>query len=62
MKKISNPFFVTPLLGDIFIGYNKLERITIGNLEISSSSVYDPGFQLRLDHAPMLIVDENFCK
>ena len=67
LGKLQEPAFylsVTRLLGDIFIGYNKLERITIPerDIEISSSVVYDTGFDLRLDHAPMLIVDENFCK
>ena len=52
----------TNLLEAVFVGYNKLERITTGPFELTSSIVYDTGFNLRLDHAPMLIVDENFCK
>ncbi|CAG5081589.1 Oidioi.mRNA.OKI2018_I69.PAR.g9919.t1.cds [Oikopleura dioica] len=52
----------TSILGDVFIGYNNLERIRIDEREISATIVYETGFELRLDHAPFLAVDANFCK
>ena len=52
----------TSILGDVFIGYNNLERIRIDEREISSSIVYETGFELRLDHSPFLAVDANFCR
>ena len=52
----------TSILGDVFIGYNNLERIRIDEREISATIVYETGFELRLDHAPFLTVDANFCK
>ena len=63
LGKLQEPAFylsVTRLLGDIFIGYDDLERITITE-EGMSSVVYETGFNLHMDYSPMIHVDADYC-
>ena len=50
----------TQFLGDIFIGYDDLERISITE-DRMSSIVYETGFNLHLDYSPIIHVDEDYC-